>query len=440
MIAAAPPPTAPREVGNFDTEPLSFLMQARNVVGPICTVQEGGPIFSRDPGCALVIAASGADAVRDVLSDAEAFGMPLSASPLLYLPPNLARLTRSLHTMVAPAHGQHKRALTRIINRLNTEPAHIDSILDACISKWPVGESQPLFARMRELSLRLATEVLLGPDVDGALPSLLLRYFNLRRAAASRTSAYSESGLRRELQSSGVSLDRALRAHFNRRTNVGLFRHLLDPLLTAGTSMTEDDAVGHANILFVSATEPVAVALTWTLLILSQRPELQKRVREDDTTLNETLLESLRLLPPNGFMVRLTTRAVRLGRFELPPRCEVMLCTLILHRDPAIFDRPDSFDPQRWRRIRPSPFEYLPFGAGVHACAGRRLGMALMRAGLRAVLRRGNVVLDADQEVDWRLNVQFMPREEITVRFVAPDQQQVKGRWLGAFAAWGGRH
>ena len=87
---------------------------------------------------------------------------------------------------------------------------------------------------------------------------------------------------------------------------------------TSGNSFTEDEVVGHANVLFVSSTEPVAVSLTWILLILSQLPTLRRALREelagaaidsasprpsDLPLLDSVINETLRILPPNAFMV-----------------------------------------------------------------------------------------------------------------------------------------
>jgi cytochrome P450 len=279
--------------------------------------------------------------------------------------------------------------------------------------------------------------VLLGPAADPALAPLLTEYFQLRREAASPAGA-GGAPQRERLLAAGAALDGMLRRHLRRHREPGaggLLARLLSPQATAGVALSEDEAVGHANILFVSATEPVAVALTWTLLLLSQLPALRQRLRQDPAALTPVLLETLRLLPPNGFMVRLTSRPVQVGGRPLPAHCEVILCPLLAHRDAAVFARPAVFLPQRWQQARPTPFEYFPFGAGGHACVGRSLGMDLLHAALGFVLQRFDTVLAADQAVDWRIHIQFMPREDIAVRFVPAGQAARGGRCSGPVAA-----
>ena len=47
------------------------------------------------------------------------------------------------------------------------------------------------------------------------------------------------------------------------------------------------------------------------------------------------------------------------------------LCIHEGHRDAAVFERPDDFDPDRFARRTFGPDEYMPFGAFRHACPGQ---------------------------------------------------------------------
>ena len=162
--------------------------------------------------------------------------------------------------------------------------------------------------------------------------------------------------------------------------------------LDTATPLSEDELVAHANVLFMSSSEPIAVALTWTFLILSQLPELRRALRREldhmspdgDVPhasrlaqlplLDAVVSETLRLLPPNALMVRLTTRPARLHELQLPERCEVVVCPFLAHRDPERFARPDTFLPSRWSNTKPSR----------HARAGGRVRAARARPRARS--------------------------------------------------------
>ncbi|UUZ52183.1 cytochrome P450 [Massilia sp. H-1] len=261
-------------------------------------------------------------------------------------------------------HSDHRRILGAVLGsaRLDAQAAH--ATMDACAARWAHDQAQPLLARMRELCICLASHHLLGPDAPPALPDLIYRFFHLRRQASSPTYAVAP-GVQEDLLATGARLDAVLRQHLRRQAG-GQCSGAWRPGRADGSGRrltSEDEAVGHANILFVSATEPVAVALTWTLLVLSQAPHWREAARNDAGALEGVLLESLRMLPPNTFMSRVATGGAVLGGVELPARTELVISAFAEHRDGAVFADPDTFMPQRWRSARPGAFQFMPFGA-----------------------------------------------------------------------------
>ena len=51
----------------------------------------------------------------------------------------------------------------------------------------------------------------------------------------------------------------------------------------------------------------------------------------------------------------------------------ILLAYWLLHRDPRLWQRPDTFDPLRFVGSEPDRFAYLPFGGGARQCIGERL-------------------------------------------------------------------
>ena len=404
------------DFARFDSDPLRYLVEARAELGDIFVLRERGPIFSRTPDCNGVIAVFG-DRQRAVLTDIDTFAMPPSAARQLALPETLAKLNRSLHSMQGEEHAVQKRVASAVLDASN---GNVE-----CDVTWEPGESIDLMAEMRALAARLASRVLFGNDVDPALTQLLENYFHLRREAAASGGAAIAPGV---LIETGAALDLALRDFIRSGRGDGVIARL------ARTQLTEDDIAGHANIFFISATEPVAVSLAWTLLILSQTPQLRQQLRDDPSRIEHVLLESHRLLPPNAFMVRITEEPAMLSGVELPARCEIVLSPFVAHRDPRVFPDPERFAPSRWEHARPSSFDYLPFGAGGHACIGRGLAASLMRSALAFLIARYDLVLDGDQEVDWRVHIQFMPRGAPRMVVRAPRAMGAGGRLRGPIA------
>jgi cytochrome P450 len=396
-----------------------------------------------------------------VLSDIDAFGMPLSAAQRLALPQKLVNLNFGLFSMRGQQHAQHQRLLMRVLNARSIEDQHgpVAAGLETFAQGWQPGTEIALLSEMRRLALQVSSRLLFG-DLDGEsyqLGSLIQAYFQLRREAASPFASAAQTSLQ-ELIALGTALDHAL------RQRVRCYRELADPTsggilarlagleLETGRPLSEDELVAHGNVLFMSSSEPIAVVLTWTFLILSQLPEVRCALRRELesvslvgdappapqlaqlTLLDAVVSESLRLLPPNALMVRLTTRPTALYDLLLPERCELVMCPFLAHRDPERFPRPNAFLPSRWCSASPSPFEYLPFGAGGRYCMGRHLAIYMIKAALAFLLRRYDLVLARHQEIDWRIHVNLMPTQEpiMTIRVPHASAAQKGGELLGA--------
>ena len=431
---------------HFTEEPLDFLADARRIHGDFVVIREDAPVFSRTDDCAGVVAVFGLEHQRAVLSEIESYALPISAALQLGLPENLVNLNHSLHSMRGDMHAAQKRQLMQILGESNIMDYH-HSVCEALVGfaqSWRVGSKVGLFSEMRNLALRLSSRVLFGEKYgDSAqLISLLQSYFQCRREETSKNQGGRISPER--LIAVGYSLDDTLR-EYTRECRQGRVSSggILGSLATLGMekqrTFSEDEVIGHSNVLFISSTEPVATALTWILLILSQLPMLRSNLRKEIAAivgsgdvpgtnqlsqmrlLDGVINESLRLLPPNAFMVRITTKSTMLNGLQLPEHCEVILCPFLAHRDIRGFHQPNAFIPERWKQARPSSFEFFPFGAGGHSCVGRSLAFYFIKLSLSYLLMRYDLVLAGDQWIDWRLHIMFMPRTDPVVSVLSTD-------------------
>ena len=71
-----------------------------------------------------------------------------------------------------------------------------------------------------------------------------------------------------------------------------------------------------------------------------------------------------------------------IGAAEVIKGDTMILLLAAAHRDPAEFDRPDVFDPDR------KPFRHLGFGRGLHFCLGAPLARLEAGVALSAVTGR----------------------------------------------------
>jgi len=154
-------------------------------------------------------------------------------------------------------------------------------------------------------------------------------------------------------------------------------------------------SIDNAATFYLAGHETTANAITWTLFLLSEQPELQGNVAEEAAAalaggvgdadlcehlplLRRVIEESMRLYPPVPRFDRQAVAADRLGDAEVAPGDIISIWPWLLHRHKALWDDPDAFDADRFgpggrERHR---FQYLPFGGGPRLCVGARFAMA----------------------------------------------------------------
>ncbi|MGA1342485.1 MAG: cytochrome P450 [Hyphomonas sp.] len=157
-----------------------------------------------------------------------------------------------------------------------------------------------------------------------------------------------------------------------------------------GEAFSRDELIDQLGVFFLAGHETTASALTWAVYILASRPEILSRLRaEVDAVAGDgpisfehtrrmpfvraVFRETLRLYPPITFMPRVALKAARIGDCSLRRGALVMISPWTLHRHKSYWDRPDTFDPDRFMpaaEAAQTPGAFIPFGAGPHTCVG----------------------------------------------------------------------
>ena len=156
------------------------------------------------------------------------------------------------------------------------------------------------------------------------------------------------------------------------------------------SGMTDLQVRDEAMTLFLAGQESTANAITWTWYLLSQHPEVEKRLHNElDAVLGSRLptvealtplsytrmvfTESMRLYPPAWNLARRARNDYEVGGYVIPAGADIFMSQYVTHRDSRYYPDPLRFDPERWtpeqQESRP-PFAYFPFRAGPRRCIG----------------------------------------------------------------------
>ncbi len=195
-----------------------------------------------------------------------------------------------------------------------------------------------------------------------------------------------------------------------------------------GQGMTREQLRDEVMTLLLAGHETTANALTWVLYLLSQHPDAERRLRAELATAlggrlptvadlpnlpytRMVLEESLRLYPPLWAVHRQAIADDEIGGFRIPAKTILDLVTYVTHHRAAVWETPETFDPERFspeRSANRSRYAFNPFSAGPRQCIGLGFAMTEAQLLLATIAQRYRLELAPDQLVE--------PYPELTLR------------------------
>src|SRR5690606_6883148 len=113
-----------------------------------------------------------------------------------------------------------------------------------------------------------------------------------------------------------------------------------------GTVPEVGDVVRVATNVFSAGQETTVRLLGTALKMIGDRPDIQRRLREDRSLLPNFIEECLRIESPVKGDFRLARAAKTIGDQTIEPGSTVMVINGAANRDPRRFENPDTFDPE----------------------------------------------------------------------------------------------
>lgn len=192
----------------------------------------------------------------------------------------------------------------------------------------------------------------------------------------------------------------------------------LAALLTAHPDAL-DDAVVLRNLIFnlrVGLTDLTGL-LHWTLKLLCDNPEWLSAVgaADDSRDLAERIVKETLRLQQSDLLHRRATEDLEVDGYAVPSGSLVRICVHESHRDPAVFEDPSRFNPDRFTH----PFsrsEYSPLGVLAHACLGANLTHAVDSVFVQRLANDYDVSVISDGRPILRTSWRVSPRHRVVLR------------------------
>jgi cytochrome P450 len=384
--------TAAANVLAFRRDPLRFMEQLAPRYGPVVRVRFAWltQYFINDPALA-----------REVLELPHTAANKNTRSVQL-----LGRIAgKSVLTANGASWFQRRRLLQPLFHhqRMRRYPELMTQVCSEMLERWRSLPQVPVHEEMTRLTFTFICRVVFAgapaaaaAEMQAPVTEMLATVWNTILSPA-QTPLWPGMASRRRFDRALARLDEfILRQIRGRRAHGGDQGDLLQMLLDCrdadtGEAMSDADIRNECITMLIAGHETTANALTWALLLLTENPDVLRRVRAEVTEVCGTrppgleqlprllltravFMESMRLFPPIWLIERNLDTAFTARDVSLPAGAQVLISPHILHRLPGFWSEPGRFDPDRFLApgAEGNP-AFLPFGTGPRVCIGRNL-------------------------------------------------------------------
>ncbi|KIG13668.1 cytochrome P450 [Enhygromyxa salina] len=328
--------------------------------------------------------------------------------------------------------------------------AQAERMLDRWAQTIPPGQVFDVHHELMRLSLEIISESLFELSFDGhegatAMQAIhdAVELISARVTAVAEFPAWVPTPGNRKLERAVAGLDHVIQQIIDKRRASNEDRDDLLGALFRGRDETgapleyrqlRDEVV----TMLIAGHETTAVALGWTLWLLSQHPDLRaKMIQAIDAAIGDrpptaadlpklgyvkqVVLESMRLIPPVWAVARNCANADTLGPgYPVEPGIRVMHMVWLTHRHPEFWPDPERFDPDRFEPqvfAKQHKFAYTPFSEGPRKCIGEHFSIIEATLVLTRLFQRFDLEAAPgfEPEMDYQLTTR--PRNGIMMRW-----------------------
>ena len=354
-------------------------------------------------------------------------------------------------------HGEAWKTQRRLIQKgfdrkqLDALSAIMQDSLTDSLREFDVGiQDGPvdIYPHMMEITFSMVARSLFGARLKEEDISLVsdtictVQEFIVRQTLQPYLNPWFEvSGELRRHDAMRTRADAILMEYIKRRRNEppgqDLLQTLMDARYTDGEGMSDELVLSESMQLLVAGHETSSNSLSWLLYLLSSRPDVLERMREEfnsvlgDAPLShgdvpkceystQVVSESLRLYPPFWMIDRVALADDRVGDTLIPAGSTVIVYVYGAHHAPAHWSHPEEFDAERFTKGSDKlrvPFTYFPFGGGPRGCIGLHYAMLQILMILSELLRKYDFDLEPGQTIEARPMVILRPRHGIRMTF-----------------------
>lgn len=448
----------------FLKDSVAYTRQLFHDYGNVVSLVKGGGtrLYSPYPDCPGTVFACGPEVIKQVATAPDVYYKCPLTGPLYRFRQESERTKALNHFLVGifganeDRHKQQRKLMMPAFHhqRLGSYLQDMVNITASELNQLEIGTVQDIANLMQQVTLRIASKSFFGEDIGSAGMStgeLLHAAMDIQGHPAMELMRFDLPGLPwHRYLNIAEQYGQAMQALISAKRARGLGEpDILSMLMQVedeetGEKLSEEELLGHAGVIFIAGHDTSANALAWTLLLLSQHPQIAADVVDElDSVLNgsaptlaqlkelplleRVIKESMRVLSPVPWNGRVTAKETKLCGYHLPKGTEVLVSISQTHHLPEIFPNPESFSPSRWETINPTAYEYNPFSAGPRICIGAGFAMMEIKVILAMLLQRYRLEFVPKRPVDRTGAIVMRPKHGLWMKIHPQDRQFQEG-------------
>jgi cytochrome P450 len=305
---------------------------------------------------------------------------------------------RRQRTMIQPAFS--RKNIVRLCEMFKTET---QGLVDRWKKIAASGDSIDITTEMSVFALQVILRALISDDLDLLIAEQGENPFNFLADDPTRDLAVAMKFRQ---------LGKVIQKIIDTRREQSIRRHdLLDSLMNAtdksGDHMSDKELIDEVMTMIIAGHETSAGTLNWVWYELSQHPGADKKawqeaeqyvhentISTDDLPklvyIKQCIDEALRLYPPVWLFSRKAINDDTIAGYTIPAGTNIFLSPYFTHRDPELWDHPDSFYPQHFiddgAHLK-HKYSFIPFSAGSRRCIGEYFSYVEMQTHLAIMLK-----------------------------------------------------
>lgn len=336
-------------------------------------------------------------------------------------------------------HRYHRRILQSAFKKaaiesyLHPMAHHISTGLDS----WPKQQSIQFLPRIKSLLLDVAAESFLGVELGDKADALNQAFVN----AADASIALIQRRIPGTRWARGMAgrelLEEFMHQHLPSKrlsNDLDFFAQICRATDESDQQLSDEAVVDHIIFLLFAAHDTTTSTLCSVAYALAQHPDWQDELRAEYSQLNNlpsyeeisamektgwVFREALRMYPALPTIPRRCLRETEVMGHRIPRNASVGLSPLFTHYMEEYWDRPYSFEPDRFSPGREEHkrhfYQFMPFGGGAHKCLGLNFAEIQVKLFLSLFLQRYRITVADSYQMKYTLIPLRMPTDGLPV-------------------------